>query len=493
MNWRSTVRMLDWAVPIGFGIVLWMRAPLRTALEFGGDEGYELMKGFLVSLGHPLYREVWNDQPPLHTELLALLFRIFGPSAYVARLLSVGFAMALVAALYRMVTDHSGRVAGLIALALLVSSSSFVQLCVSVMIELPAMALALAAVWMWLRYFASKRRQWLILSGVLFGCALQVKLTAVIFLPALAAEYAVRRIRRARETNSLGGDAMYSELRETVVWCGAVAIAFSVVAVAFYRWNAVTTIWMSHFSYSTRHVVGSAGFAFRPESLLNDLALLVPAAFGVVLICYNRRCDLLFPAVLLATALVIHLWHRPYWYYYNLHFAIPMAWLGALGIVAWFREICRQDISASLAAKLRAGIGWLGWSMLVSLVVTLAPEKAWNELTKVSAALPAQQDAIVIELRKHAAHTRWVFTDRVIYAFWAALPVPPELAVVPSKRVWSGQLSDTQVATYLERYRPEQVLLLSRWMENSNLSDYIQTHYQVDPAGRVGGLYYRNR
>ncbi len=143
MNWRSTVRMLDWAVPIGFGIVLWMRAPLRTALEFGGDEGYELMKGFLVSLGHPLYREVWNDQPPLHTELLALLFRIFGPSAYVARLLSVGFAMALVAALYRMVTDHSGRVAGLIALALLVSSSSFVQLCVSVMIELPAMALAL--------------------------------------------------------------------------------------------------------------------------------------------------------------------------------------------------------------------------------------------------------------------------------------------------------------------------------------------------------------
>jgi len=95
MNLRSSVRALDWAVPLGFGTVLCLMVPLRTALEFGADEGYELMKAFLVSLGHPLYREVWNDQPPLHTELLALLFRVFGASAYVGRLLSVGFAMAL--------------------------------------------------------------------------------------------------------------------------------------------------------------------------------------------------------------------------------------------------------------------------------------------------------------------------------------------------------------------------------------------------------------
>jgi hypothetical protein len=26
---------------------------------------------------------------------------------------------------------------------------------------------------------------------------------------------------------------------------------------------------------------------------------------------------------------------------------------------------------------------------------------------------------------------RWMFADRVIYAFWAGLPVPPELAVIP--------------------------------------------------------------
>ena len=84
-----SARMLDWAVALGFGVAVCLLAPLRTALEFGMDDGFELMKGWLVSLGHPLYREVWNDQPPLHTEVLGLVFRLFGPSAYAARLLTL--------------------------------------------------------------------------------------------------------------------------------------------------------------------------------------------------------------------------------------------------------------------------------------------------------------------------------------------------------------------------------------------------------------------
>ena len=255
--------------------------------------------------------------------------------------------------------------------------------------------------------------------------------------------------------------------------------------------DALSVFWESHFSAATHKAVASETFAFRPESLLNDLALLAPAAVGVVLIGWSRLWNLLFPAVLLVTVLLIHLWHRPYWYYYGLHFAIPMAWLGAVGIVEWFRAIWKQDIWASLAAKLRFGIGWLGWSMLVSLVLTLVPEKVWNELVSLSAASPALEDGRVIELRKHAAQTHWVFTDRVIYAFWAALPVPPELAVVPSKRMWSGQISETEVLEFLEQYRPEQILLLSGWGERTGLSDYIQTHYQPDSAGGSGELYLR--
>ncbi len=220
---------------------------------------------------------------------------------------------------------------------------------------------------------------------------------------------------------------------------------------------------------------------------------LAPAAVGVALIGWKRRWELLFPVVLLATAFAIHLWHRPYWYYYGLHFAIPLAWLGAVGIVEVFRAIWRLDLGASLATKLRAGMGWLGWSLVVSLVLTLAPEKAWNELMRLSAAVPALGDPLVIEFRKRAAATHWVFTDRVIYAFWAGVPVPPELAVIPSKRVWSGQISESEIVQCLERYRPEQILSLSGATDRPRLSDYIGANYQPDTDAGVGGLYLRKR
>ena len=50
MNWRSKARVLDWAVPLGFGLVLCLMVPLRTALEFGGDEGYELTDRIVLTV-----------------------------------------------------------------------------------------------------------------------------------------------------------------------------------------------------------------------------------------------------------------------------------------------------------------------------------------------------------------------------------------------------------------------------------------------------------
>ncbi len=261
------------------------------------------------------------------------------------------------------------------------------------------------------------------------------------------------------------------------------------IVLAFYGPTAFPEFLGSHFSGATRAAVASDGYAFRWDTLLNELALLVPAAVGIGLIGTKRRWDLLLPAVLLTTVLAVHAWHRPYWYYYGLHFAIPLAWLGAVGIVEWFRVLWRLEVRASLAAKLRLGIGSLGWFMVVSLA--LAPEKAWHELMRLSAVSPALDDPLVVELRKHAAQTRWVFADRVIYAFWAGLPVPPELAVIPRKRIWSGQLTETEVLECLARYRPEGILLVSGFAGWPDLSNYIQAHYQSDTADSMRGLFWR--
>ena len=139
-------RNAPWLARAAYMAVLCTVAPLRTTFQFGADEGYELMKSFLVSKGWHLYNPIWNDQPPLFTLTLAQIFRVFGPSVLAARLLVVLFAGILVASLYDVVRSKCGAVAATIAAILIVGSSNFAELSVSVMTELPAIAIGVLSV-----------------------------------------------------------------------------------------------------------------------------------------------------------------------------------------------------------------------------------------------------------------------------------------------------------------------------------------------------------
>src|SRR6266404_2532145 len=61
--------------------------PLRTTVQIGADEGFELAKATLCLKGHHLYTEVWNDQPPLHTFLVTQTLKRVSPSILGPRLL----------------------------------------------------------------------------------------------------------------------------------------------------------------------------------------------------------------------------------------------------------------------------------------------------------------------------------------------------------------------------------------------------------------------
>ena len=66
-------------------------------------------------------------------------------------------------------------------------------------------------------------------------------------------------------------------------------------------------------------------------------------------------------------------------------------------------------------------------------------------------------------------------------------------AVIPHKRIWSGQLDETEVLECLERYRPERMLLLSSSTNWPGLSDYVQAHYETDSGGSGSGWFWRRR
>lgn len=484
------VRILDGGVPVAFGLFLWLGAPLATALQFGGDEGYELMKALLVSRGFRLYGPFWDDQPPLHTEITAMVFRVFGPSAYAARLLTVGFAMLLIACLYGAVRRRSGRAAGLVAVALLISSTSFLNLSVSVMLTVPSMALAMASVWAWSRYAAGGGGPWRLISGALFGCALQVKLTAAIFLPALALDLVLAEPRRAPRQGGPAAQRARDAARNFAVWSAGALSAFGLIAMLFYQSNTLPVFWASHFSMGTRAASAMPGYGFRPASLLDDLQLVGPSALGLAWIGAKRRWDLLFPVILLETALAIHLWHRPYWYYYRLHFSLPLAWLGAIGLVDGFRTLYRWKIR-TLAAKLRMGGVLLVWSAATSLALVFGSVAVRRHLLALQAVPKVQNNALVLAIRRRAKRTHWIFTKNLTAAFWAGLPAPPELAVIPDKRVWSGQITHKLVLKCMQEYRPEQVVLDLDQQRRLGLTDYLSTHYRRDLSATWLSLYLR--
>src|SRR5437773_2428433 len=87
--------------------------PLRTAVKIGADEGFELAKATLCLKGYHLYTEIWNDQPPLDTFLITQILRL-SPSVFGPRLMTIAFALVLLASVFLIVLRvHGLQVAAL--------------------------------------------------------------------------------------------------------------------------------------------------------------------------------------------------------------------------------------------------------------------------------------------------------------------------------------------------------------------------------------------
>lgn len=131
-------------------LILYTQLPLGTALEFSSDEGYEVMKPFLYNQGHILYTEIWDDQPPVFTILIATAFKSLGTTILSARLVTATFGLILFIVFHELVRRRSSQWSALLATFLLLSSPGPLPLSVSVMQEVPAMATGLLAAWLFI-------------------------------------------------------------------------------------------------------------------------------------------------------------------------------------------------------------------------------------------------------------------------------------------------------------------------------------------------------
>jgi len=71
-----------------------------------------------------------------------------------------------------------------------------------------------------------------------------------------------------------------------------------------------------------------------------------------------------------------------------------------------------------------------------------------------------------------------VFTDWPMFAFRAQLPIPPDLTVLSSKRLESGEITEAEIIRRLEQVRPEQVFTLR--LKLPALEQYLEENYRVE-------------
>jgi len=473
-------------------IILYSILPLGTAVQLSSDEGGELMKASLVHRGFTLYQNIWDDQPPLFTLLINQAFSFGGMSIRSARTMMAVYSILFFILYYTLVKRDKVPVAAIFACWFLVSSPLILVISVAVIQELPTIGFALFSAFIMRIHAPRYRLLFLFASGGLMGLALQVKLTAALMIPSIIIE----RIFSGPEAHSIvkRKQAKPSEwLRQSSlalsVWFFGALVTWVTIS-AFCARGSFEAAWQAHVFSKALTGFGdpmSRGFPFI--QLLRHFDCVGIAILGL-LVSGNSRCwrECLFPSVLLLTVVCVHVVHRPWWDYYYLHLAVPLAWLAGLG-ACWLMSMAIEKLTQPecqmFSLNRRLAVGFL-------CILALALARSEKRLEQSVAELRKQEridaNPFISMMKTHAKSTLWCYSEPTIFAFHAGVPSPPELAVISFKRFWSRQIDAKTIAEKCQQYQPEQILLQHQSI-TAEWKSILMEKYVVGYSNEFGVLF----
>ncbi|WP_341524919.1 glycosyltransferase family 39 protein [Nostoc sp. UHCC 0302] len=451
--------------------------PITQAFELDYDEGLNLIKALLYSQGFSLYTEIWSDQPPLFTVLLSLWLSLFGQSVVAARLLVLIFSALLMWCFYQIIRRELGIIPALVATVFLLTSWLFIRISISVMIGIPSISLAMLSIYLITLYKQHDQKRFLILSGISLAISLQTKLFTIFLIPLILfyiTDFKFNLVQENKHKRLL--------FNTFVFWLTPLLLLYTVILCAFQQFYNYKQIFQSHLNQPTE--LGLANFNnlnFILDMISQDYDYIFLSSIGILAIFWKKKINGLFPLTWLGTAILILFNYKPIWYHHYPLLAIPICWLAAYGVAllidcfsqSWNRNLKLWNIKKLIFPSLVVGL-------LVVLIIATPPNTKGT---------PAKNLELMQLVLKHKSSTQWLFTDRPIYAFYAGLRVPPEIAVISYKRLNSGSLTTKDILAVLQNYRPEQIVL-ARWNSiikgDNKIMDYIHENYSRTYINKEG-------
>jgi hypothetical protein len=479
--WTTTFQPGRWVphllVPFLFALIMFLFFHSRGKLELSSDEGINLIKALMVEKGYALYDEVWSDQPPLLTHILAVGLRVFGVNVGVARTLVFLMSAGLMWAAFAFMALNWKKPYAYAAAIMLFFLPSYVSLSLSVMVGLPSIAFAMVSLLFLALWHKQHRYPWLILSAVLLSLAVLTKLMIGLLAPIFGVGLLLDGFARFRDTRK-GGDW----LGPASVWSGVFVGVLGVGLFALVGFENIPQLLEDHVS-----ATASAFYAADPTLKVNyhlrdAWPFVFLAGVGAVFALITRQWMAMYLAAWAVTAYLLLLNHLPVWSHHPMYVTIPGALLGGMAVVEGFKLF---GSAARAPAELKK-LGWLrGLALLgtVYLLFLLPKTEPFKVLTwpptfqTTGLEVGARVERVLATMSDYAPQTEWVFTDSPMFAFRARLAVPPELAVMTDKRIRTGMITDAEILAIIREYQPEQILLGRFTLPG--LDEYLAENYRI--------------
>jgi hypothetical protein len=482
-------------VPIVFVVLMVLFHPFRETFQFDTDEGLNLIKAVLVFEGHQSSRDIETDQPPLMTNILAMVFRLTGQNVNVSRMVILLFSALLLGAAGMASQIAWDRATSALVYLILILIPNFLKFCVSVMIGQPSIALAMGALLCLILWHRNRQWPWLVLTGLFMSLSLFTKLFTGILLPIFGIGLLVSEwVNLSGGFKKLQQGSWVHLLKPAFVFSISLIIFSVVLAITMLDLKNIMALVVPHIDARTTMKIGSINYHLKPGVFVILLGI-----FGLGYSVAKQKWLALYPAAWAIVAYILLLGHNPVWYHHQMIITIPTAMLAAFGVKSIIQVFWERDITSSLWNKILILSGLLIIGALLNQHIPSVADQLGNRPPSIkSLGIDPESGDMRILYKMHtlAEVGDVIVTDMPIFAVRAKMLVPLELAWISEKRFRTHKLTEQDIIDVIQREKPPLVLIarfpfetVRSYMDgNTNYEEVITTKIHTQKRGT---LYYR--
>jgi len=104
--------------------------------------------------------------------------------------------------------------------------------------------------------------------------------------------------------------------------------------------------------------------------------------------------------------------------------------------------------------------------------------RAYLEISGIRKSPQTYYALVLNEIDRFKPFTQWLYADNLSYSFYSRIPMPPQLAVIPLKRLWSGEMTNAGIRDEMQKFRPGLIVLRNDSRETP-FQDLLNTEYRL--------------